>query len=481
MKPFSIAALSVAGMLLTSMSVYSLTPPRPVVAEGGESNAPLQVAGTVADGSTFRSGTTVSVEGRVGHARLQAGAPGETLVLLEVRGADTAGGAPPPINLSLAIDRSGSMRGGRLQNAINAAIAAVDRLRDGDVVSVVAFDTGTSIVVPPTTVAGGVRERTAAEIRRIALGGDTCISCGIDAALSQLERTTGKVSRMIVLSDGLPTAGTRDEQGFRELARRARDRGATVTTIGVGVGYDERILGAIAQEANGQHYFVENDATLAKAFEAEAEALGATVASEAEAVVELAPGVEVEQIFGRSFRRNGNKVSVALGTLARGELKTVLMRVRVPASAPGTVQVADVQLAYRGVSAADAGSAGGKLAVEVVAAPAQASELDPVVAARVARDQTAAALREASDLFAAGKADEARKRLDDQGRVLRDASTRLPGAASPQRAKEVAADIDGQIAAVDETSTSLKTQKPATAKGKALPKRVIEVTNPFSR
>jgi Ca-activated chloride channel family protein len=480
MKPFSIAALSVAGMLLTSMSVYSLTPPRPVVAEGGEGNAAPQVAGPVADGSTFRSGTTVSVEGRVGHARLLAGAPGETLVLLEVRGADTAGGAPPPINLSLAIDRSGSMRGGRLQNAINAAIAAVDRLRDGDVVSVVAFDTGTSIVVPPTTVAGGVRERTAAEIRRIALGGDTCISCGMDAALSQLERTTGKVSRMIVLSDGLPTAGTRDEQGFRELARRARDRGATVTTIGVGVGYDERILGAIAQEANGQHYFVENDATLAKAFEAEAEALGATVASDAEAVVELAPGVEVEQIFGRSFRRNGNKVSVALGTLARGELKTVLMRVRVPASVPGTVQIADVQLAYRGVSA-DAGSAGGKLAVEVVAAPAQASELDPVVAARVARDQTAAALREASDLFAAGKADEARRKLDEHGKALRDASTRLPGAASPQRAKEVGADLDGQIAAVDETSSSLKTEKPATKKGKALPKRVIEVTNPFSR
>ena len=150
MKPTSVVLLSVAGMLLTSVSVYSLTPTRPAAAEVAVQT--VSPATRIPEVATFRAGSTLALEGRMGHGRVAAGPNAETLLLLEVRGSDSAAAAPPAVNLALVIDRSGSMRGGRLQHATAAAVAAAARLRDGDVVSVIAFDTKTSVVLAPTTI-----------------------------------------------------------------------------------------------------------------------------------------------------------------------------------------------------------------------------------------------------------------------------------------------------------------------------------------
>ena len=469
MKAKSLALLSLAGMLLTSVSVYSLTPPReaasPAVADlgGAGDEALFGGTGATADAATFTAGETLMIEGRVGHPRIARTARGETFVMLEVKGSDTASArVSAPVNLSLVIDRSGSMRGSRLRNAINAAIAAVDHLHEGDVVSVLAFDTRSSLVVPPVAIGPGVRERIAADVRAIALGGDTCISCGIEDSLVELERAAaGKVNRMIVLSDGEATAGIRDVQGFRLLAQRARERGATITTIGVDVDYNERILSAIAQEGNGRHYFVENDAALARVFEAEAESLTSTIASNAEARIDLGPGVELEQVMGRSFRREGSSVVVPLGTFDRGEVKTVLMKVALPAGSPGAVPLAGVRLGFRDLLKGAAAGCEGRLAVEVVESTADASQLDAVGAGRVQRNETAEVLQNATSLFAQGRAAEARGRLDAHSRSLREASEVARRPAPATKAKDVGADFDKQLAAIDEAQEGFATPPPA--------------------
>jgi Ca-activated chloride channel family protein len=304
---------------------------------------------------------------------------------------------------------------------------------------------------------------------------------------------------MIVLSDGQATAGVRDEPGFRSIAARARDRGTTVTTIGVDVDYNERILAAIAQEANGQHYFVENDAALAKVFEAEAEALVSTVASGTEATIALAPGVELDRVMGRSFRRQGANVVVPLGTFARGEVKTVLMKVKVPAGTVGAVPVANVELAFKDLLKGTDGRCEGKLGLEVVATAAEATPIDAVVATRVERSETAQVLQTANSLFAQGRADEARRKLDEQARRVRGASAANVGNAPAKRAKDVNDDFDKQIAALDEAESGFATPPAATAapvaggapqpaqkaeesrKGKAAGKRSVEQANAFDR
>ena len=466
MRPTNVALFSALGMMLTSISVYSFTPPGGAgVGVPTAEPVPItqQIAGDV-EGQTelarFDAGSTLRIEGRVGHPKLSRSA-GETFLMLEVRG-DNAGKATAqaPVNLALVMDRSGSMRGTRLANAVQAATTAVDRLNDGDVVSVVGFDTRTQVIVPPTTVGPGTRSRIVADIRGLTLGGDTCISCGIEEGIALLDQNPGKVTRMIVLSDGDANNGVRDVPGFRSMAQRARDRGVAITTIGVDVDYNEKILSAIAQESNGRHYFVESDAALARIFETEAESLTSTIASGAEVAIDLAPGVELDRVFDRSFRRAGNKVMVPLGSFAQGEVKTVLMKVRLRGQGEGEAPVAGVEMTYRDLVAGTEGRCEGKLGVEITSNPSDASELDAVVAGRVQRSETAATLKQANFLFQQGRVGDARAKLEEQQRSLKDVAKKAKTAAPASRAKDVAFDFDDQIAALESANSGFATPPP---------------------
>lgn len=476
MKPTKLAVLTALGMLLTSVSVYSLTPPGGVELGARPDQSSLGAFGTTAeqtkpttndatpvvDETRFTAGSTLMVEGRVGHPRLTRGSQGETFVMLEVRGSDQQKArAAAPVNLSLVIDRSGSMKGTRIRNAIKAATSAVERLNEGDTVSVVTFDTQVQVVVPPTTISGGNRQRVSESIRGIGLGGDTCISCGIDEAMQLIAQTTGKVDRMILLSDGDANHGVRDVPGFRGLSQRAGAKGTSITTIGVDVGFNEKIMTALAQDSNGRHYFVEDDAGLARVFEAEAESLTSTLASGAEVTLDLAPGVELDRVFDRSFRRSGNRIIVPLGTFAKDDVKTVLVKVRVPAQVEGKVAVAGVDVTYRDLVGSSDGHCGGKLALEV--GGAGAADLDPVVNGRVRRSETASTLKEANDLFAQGKVVEARKRLDAQERSLQAVAEEAKRAAPSAKAKDVNDDFDRQIAAIGLANSGFATPPVAAA------------------
>ena len=121
---------------------------------------------------------------------------------------------------------------------------------------------------------------------------------------------------MILLSDGATNAGVRDMSGIRAMSNRMHGRGVTISTIGVDVDFDEKIMAAIANEANGKHYFVANASGLPAVFSQEFDDLLASIAKDAEVEIELAPGVEIDEVFDRTFRREGNKLIVPFGTFS---------------------------------------------------------------------------------------------------------------------------------------------------------------------
>jgi Ca-activated chloride channel family protein len=148
--------------------------------EGGVGSIePAKVpAVALVDRSHFQAGKTLMVEGRLGHAVLPANTDNVTFLFVDVSAANAVARNPAPLDLSIVIDRSGSMAGKRLTNALAAARTAIQRLRDGDVVSVVSFNTGVDVVVKPTVVDSTSRARMLGQIASIRAGGDTCISCG---------------------------------------------------------------------------------------------------------------------------------------------------------------------------------------------------------------------------------------------------------------------------------------------------------------
>jgi len=256
MKIRTVGALAALGMLLTSYSVWSLTADRARPNSGwvhhaGTDRGDDRGRPNEASLASFTANGTLGMDARLGHAKLPAGETQETFVLVNVRADDKVSGRPTSRHLAIVVDRSGSMRGKRMQNAIAAAQGAVRRLADGDIVSVVDYAGFGHVLVEPTELGPDTREAVSARIGRLAADGDTCISCGLDTALDLLRRRTGGVDRVLLVSDGEATTGVRDIEGMRRVADRVRATGATVTTIGVDVDYNERMMTAIAEQTNG--------------------------------------------------------------------------------------------------------------------------------------------------------------------------------------------------------------------------------------
>jgi Ca-activated chloride channel homolog len=377
-------------------------------------------ADTVQATSHFVDGKTLLLDGRLGHAsvaRNTAGGTAGTFVLATVTGADLAADdriAPPPVHLAIVIDRSGSMEGVKMRNAVAAAVGAVERMHDGDRATVISFDDKARVLVPPTTIEPSTRPSVEASIRGMRAEGDTCISCALDVATATLDSSPGprdEVRRILLISDGEPTTGVRDVRGLRALAAKARDRGFAVSTIGVDLAFDEKVMAAIAQESNGRHFFVPDPGALEQVFEQELGTLETALATDADLAIEPAQGVVVEDVLDRSFRREAGRIVVPLGAFDPRQEKTVLMKVRVPADADGSQPVVRLSLAYRDVVKRDDGRCAGELALDVRSDGSAQRDLDPFVAARVERNRTTRALTEANELFEKGHFAEARAEL----------------------------------------------------------------------
>lgn len=432
MRLTTLGVLAAASMSVTSLSVWALAPvggPTPTrVAVGDPASAPksaladlLGLGALPAGEAEFTAGTTVVMKGRLGHRVLAADEDSETFLLLELQAElDQIASTPAPVNLSIVLDRSRSMQGQRLQNAMAAARGMIRRLRDGDTVSVVTYNTTTEVLLPPTVVDDRSRERLAFGLGSVEARGHTCISCGIEAGMNLLSERTSAVNRMLLLSDGEANTGIRDVDGFRRLAGRARAMETPISSIGVDVDYNERIMFAVAQESNGRHYFVENPSGLPRIFDDELRSLVQTVASQAEVEVDLAPGVQVVEVLDRAFRRDGNRLVVPFGAFSSGDAKTLLVRLRLPRGEPGRQPVADVRLAYADLATGKRSECRGELAAQLTDRPDEVEPLDPLVEARVARSETASAILRANELFSAGEVEAAQRTIaDNRGRVRR--------------------------------------------------------------
>lgn len=456
MKLKTTAILAACGILASAAGAFAI----PVSKDQAKPETQWIKSDDGSKGPRITTGDTLQVDARLGHASLAKSRTGETFLFAQVGATDDK--ATPadvtPMNLAIVVDKSGSMKGDRIANAMNAAVAAVERMRDGDSVTVVSFDTSADVVVPPTRVSSQSRSAIESSIRSIRLGGDTCISCGLEEGARQLALTSlgaDRINRMILLSDGATNAGVRDIPGLRSIAGRMHGRGTTISTIGVDVDFDEKVMAAIANEANGRHYFVANASGLPSVFAQEFDDLLASVAKDAELAIELAPGVEVAEVFDRTFRREGNKVIVPFGTFSAKREKTVLIKLRVPADQEGIQTIADVKLTFRDLVKKTDSSSTGSLVLQIKNDGSEQKDLDPFVAARLERSRTAQTLTEANRLFEAGRAGDARaklaarrtdlKKTESQALALATAS---PFAAPPRAAKPLDRDFADQAGAL---------------------------------
>jgi len=266
---------------------------------------------------------------------VKAGAPRTAYVKVRLRGFDIEPGERPPVNVAIVLDKSGSMAGEKIDRAKDAAIMVLDRLNPRDVVSVIAYDTTVSVLVPATKVSD--RETITDAIRRLRAGGNTALFAGVSKGAAEVRKFLDKerVNRVVLLSDGLANVGPSAPENLGELGASLFRSGITVTTIGLGLDYNEDLMVLLARRSNGSHLFAAEAGDLAKKFSLEFGDVLTAVAQDATAALDCASGVRPVRVLGREGTVEGQRVTVDFGQLFSNQDKYVIVEIELPARAAG--------------------------------------------------------------------------------------------------------------------------------------------------
>lgn len=235
--------------------------------------------------------------------------------------------ARAPLSLAIVIDTSGSMSGEKIESAKRSVISLLRQMRDDDEVALVRYDTGSEVLQRLARV-GSVRSVLIDRVSQLSAGGGTNIPPALSQGLNALlEARSGRVRRVVLVSDGLDGGRVRSE----ELARSALDERTTVSALGIGLDFDEGYMSAVANAGRGNFGFVENAGALARFLERELEETAKTVVESAHARLELPPGARFVRAVGAQARVEGDEVSLTLGSLFAGDERRVVVELAMDA------------------------------------------------------------------------------------------------------------------------------------------------------
>jgi len=402
---------SAAATVITALLLHPFSPAKPSAISSGD------------DG--------MLVTARLTSTRILRGAHDQNLAVTITAPAAIAK-SRPPLSLAVVIDRSGSMDGEPMQNAKAAAARLVSQLDAEDAFAIVTYSSGDETVTPMMRATDQNKSAAMAAIAMIDDDGGTCISCGLTRGANELARSPvlGGVQRIVLISDGQANEGIYDRDELAQLAADTASKGTSISTVGVGLDFDEITMTRLADVGRGNYYFVEDTRHLDAMFAKELGGLAATVAADVRLVLTDNPGVRIEEAYGYPMTRAGDHVFVPIADLRAGETRKVVLRVHVDTIAASTLDVTTVQLGWRRVS--DGASRKAQTSVRVdVTDDAEAVEASVDVKAVEAVEQvnTARALEEASAAYDTQGADAAQQIIDRRVQSIR-ANKALPKASA---------------------------------------------------
>ena len=246
----------------------------------------------------------------------------------------------------------------RIDFVSEALMASGEYLRPADWFSVIAFASQAHCLVPATL--GNQRQRlqeAARELEFLRLGDRTQMAEGLSLALSQISEHSNKsyADRMILLTDG----HTQNVKECYELAERARQAGIKLSTMGMGVEFNEDLLIPLADLTGGNAYYIQSPDQIPAAFRQELGTALRISYRNVEIKLNVPDGVQIRNAyrvlpelsdFDQGPNQNGS-YSLFVGDYDSAEPVSFLAEVLVPALPFGDYRLAQVLFTWDDPSA----------------------------------------------------------------------------------------------------------------------------------
>ena len=322
------------------------------------------------------------------------------------------------LDMVVVLDRSGSMaEAGKITNAKQAIVELLSRLSEADRFALISYSDQVqshSGLLPMTPANRAMLEET---LHGINPAGATNLGAGLQKGLQQLTESlrSGRISRVILISDGLANRGVTDPSVLGSMASVAAEKGFAVSTIGVGLDFNEHLMTTIADKGTGNYTFMESAAAFAQVFDKEFRDSKTVIASSVEVHVPLAPGMALVHAAGYPIEVKDGHAVFRPGDLLSGQSRKLFLTLRIPANEERTWDIGYVSVRYRSDDQSHTTSMPGLLRVACVpsASDAMASIHKAEWEEKVIKEDYNRLREEVATAVKGGKREEAMNQIDE--------------------------------------------------------------------
>ncbi|UCG11083.1 MAG: VWA domain-containing protein [Deltaproteobacteria bacterium] len=252
------------------------------------------------------------------------------------------------VDMVIVLDRSGSMRGAKIQAARGAALNLLSNLSPRDRFGLVTYSDTVRRHADLVTVTQASRKRLESIITGISTGGATNLGAGLREGINVLltAPTNGNARKVILISDGLANRGITDPISLGNMASISVEKELAVSTVGVGTDFNENLMTRIADRGAGNYYYLANPSAFAEVFQKEFHHTRAAVATSVEVRIPVESGISVADASGYPIQIKNKQAIIHPGDLLSGQTRKLFLNLTLPTTEEQNFEITGINAHY---------------------------------------------------------------------------------------------------------------------------------------
>lgn len=253
-------------------------------------------------------------------------------------------------DMVIVLDRSGSMAGPEKMPFAKEAIRDVlSRLHEQDRFALVSFSEHAILHSPLVPVDASERENLNGMIDGITAGGGTNLGDGLNSALNIMTgNNSDRVRKVLLLSDGQANRGITAPDRLAQLAVQLSRSGTVLSTIGMGLDFNETVMTQLADHGMGHYAFLEDLSGLSQILNTDLNESRNIFANSS--TLEINPGDGVKLLDAGSYpvaQTGFGPIRISTGQLLADTGKHFVITLSVPAEKIGSFAIGTMKLNYQ--------------------------------------------------------------------------------------------------------------------------------------
>lgn len=253
------------------------------------------------------------------------------------------------VDMVIVLDRSGSMKGRKINDARQAVLQLLSGLTARDRFALITYSDGVRQVTGLKHVTADHGEQLKALVDGIRAGGGTNLGAGLQTGINVMLSASenGNAGKVILISDGLANKGITDAARLGRMAGVAVEKEFAVSTVGVGNDFNEQLMTAIADRGAGNYYYLENPLAFAEVFQKEFLYTRTTLATNVSISFPLSSGISITDASGYPVSVQNNHAVFYPGDLRAGQVRKLFLTLQVPTGEIASFDLGRIKARYR--------------------------------------------------------------------------------------------------------------------------------------